>query len=127
MIRPMDNSGDILRENILYIEKLARAREIEISSDLQAPGQSASDVRSSMEIFVPLKGLIDIDAELERLGKEGKKAEKEVVFFEKKLMNKNFVDKAPEAVVEETRVKFNEYKDKIKAIQGNIEKLKQLG
>jgi valyl-tRNA synthetase len=127
MIRPMDNSGDILRENILYIEKLARAREIEISCDLQAPGKSASDVRSSMEIFVPLKGLIDIDAELERLGKEGKKAEKEVVFFEKKLMNKNFIDKAPQAVVEETKAKFNEYKDKIKAIQGNIEKLKQLG
>jgi valyl-tRNA synthetase len=107
MIRPMDNSGDILRENILYIEKLARAREIEISCDLQAPGKSASDVRSSMEIFVPLKGLIDIDAELERLGKEGKKAEKEVVFFEKKLMNKNFIDKAPQAVVEETKAKFN--------------------
>ena len=56
---------------------------------MQVPGQSASEVRPLMEIYVPLKGLIDIDVELGRLGKEMKKAEKEVGFFEKKLRNKN--------------------------------------
>ena len=93
---------------------------------MEQPKNSAAAIKPSMEIFIPLKGLIDIDAEISRLSKELKKTDKDLAFIKKKLHNKEFMNKAPKAVVEENKHKYNEYMEKINAIQGNMEKLKEL-
>jgi len=126
MIRTLDHSEDVLRENISYITSLARTKDVEIGRDIKPPKNTAASIKPTMEVFVPLKGLIDIDAEINRLNKELKKAEKELLFIKKKLANEDFISKAPQNVVEENRLKHNEYLEKIKAVQSNIVKLKEL-
>ncbi|MDH4027763.1 MAG: class I tRNA ligase family protein, partial [Nitrospirota bacterium] len=127
LIRPFDGAEDILTENVQYISKLARARDIEIGKDLPSPGKAAAAVRSTMEIYVPLEGLIDIDAEIIRLTKDLNKTDENLAFVKRKLHNKEFMSKAPKAVIEENRVKYNEYLEKLRSIQENVDKLKAWG
>jgi len=126
MIRTRGRSEEILKENMSHITSLARTKDIEIGRDIEPPKNTAASIKPTMEIFVPLKGLIDIDAEVNRLSKELKKAEKELLFIKKKLANEDFISKAPQDVVEENRIKHHEYLEKIKAVQSNIDKLKEL-
>jgi valyl-tRNA synthetase len=127
LIRPLDHAEDVLRANMSYVMKLARAKEIQIGSDILSPKNAATAIKPAMEIYVPLKGLIDIDAEVKRLKKEFAKTEKDLIFVKKKLANEEFRSKAPKSVVEECQVKYNENKDKLEGIQENINKLQQWG
>lgn len=127
LIKTDESVEVVLRENLLYVTKLAKIAEIEIGGDIKAPKNSAVSVQSAMEIFVPLEGIIDVDAEIARLNKEYKKIEKEFLFIKKKLANEDFITKAPKAVVEENRAKHDEYKDKLDGIQSGIDKFKEWG
>jgi valyl-tRNA synthetase len=126
MIKTHGGAGDILNENVTYIKKLAKVGGIGIADDLETPKNAAVAVRPFMEIFVPLKGLIDIGAEIERLSKEKKKIGDDLIFIEKKLSNEGFVRNAPKAVIEENRDKLSQLKDKLQSIEVNIEKFCQM-
>jgi valyl-tRNA synthetase len=127
VIKATNNADRILGDNIAYVQKLARAKDIEIGTNDQSTGKSAVAIKPDMEIYVPLKGLIDLDAEVGRLTKESKKAEKELLFIKKKLANEDFISKAPKAVVDENKVKYNEYKEKVDGIQESINRLTEWG
>jgi valyl-tRNA synthetase len=124
-IRATDGRSKVLSSNLPYLLKLARAKELIIGEDIQAPQNAATAIRSGMEIYVPLKGLIDIDVEIKRLRKEHAKVEKELLFIKKKLANEDFRAKAPKAVVEENQEKYEEYQDSLEGIQASIDKLKK--
>lgn len=124
MIRTMEGTKAVIDENITYITKLAKA-DIETGDDIVSPEGAATSIRPSMEIYVPLKGLFDIDAEISRLSREMSKVQEAFTFIDKKLSNEGFVKKAPEAVVEENKAKHAELKDKITSIKENIDKLKE--
>lgn len=64
--------------------------------------------------------LIDREKELARLQKELAKNEKEITMFQKQLDNPRFVEKAPAALVEETRRKLAAAQDKQTGIQQSI-------
>jgi valyl-tRNA synthetase len=55
------------------------------------------------DLFLPLEGLIDLDAERDRLAKEIAKVDQELVKVGAKLANETFVQGAPAKVVEEHR------------------------
>ena len=69
------------------------------------------------EIFIPLEGIIDLDAERKRLEKEIARLQELIDSIDRKLANPSFVDKAPKEVVEKER-------EKQKNISMNMEKLK---
>ncbi|MFH1683272.1 MAG: valine--tRNA ligase, partial [Candidatus Margulisiibacteriota bacterium] len=59
-----------------YISALAKAKRMEVVAAIkEKPEQSATGVVSDIQFFVPLKGLIDINKEIERLKKENTKVE----------------------------------------------------
>ena len=64
------------------------------------------------DLFLPLEGLIDFDAERERLAKELKKIEKEIEKAEAKLNNPKFAERAPAEVLEEQRERLTEWQAK---------------
>ncbi|MGD1044407.1 MAG: valine--tRNA ligase [Bacteroidota bacterium] len=104
-----------------YIDRLCRAktvptwaREAEI---FERPKASASAVVDGTEIYVPLVGIIDLDAERKRLEKEIARLQGLIDSIGKKLTNASFVERAPKDVVEKER-------EKQKNITTNIEKLK---
>jgi valyl-tRNA synthetase len=127
LIKTLDTTEDILNKNVSYIAKLTKARDIEIGRDIQPPRNAANAVKPAMEIFVPLEGLIDINAEINRLTKELNKTEENLSFVKRKLHNKEFMSRAPKAVIEENRAKYDKYLVKLQAIQDNIEKLREWG
>ena len=56
-----------------------------------------------MEVYIPIKGLLNIDAEIDKLIKESRKVEEAMAFIDRKLMNEDFMKKAPETVVEKRK------------------------
>ena len=79
-----------------------------------------------MKILIPLAGLIDKDAEIARLQKEIGKIQVNIDKTTAKLVNKNFVDKAPEAVVEKERARLAEMTTAIEQLKEQSEKIKKL-
>jgi valyl-tRNA synthetase len=89
------------------IEFLARTEKPELHAELsQKPEKAMSLLAGSVEIYLPLAGLLDLGKELERLDKELAQARQEIGRLEGKLSNQNFVAKAKPEVVEKEREKL---------------------
>jgi valyl-tRNA synthetase len=73
--------------------------------------------------FIPLDGLIDTDAERDRLSKRIAAARQDLDRVEKKLGNPSFIDKAPAEIVEKERGKQRELSDLIAKIQTQLDLL----
>ncbi len=87
---------------------------------------SATALVGTMEILVPMAGLIDKDAEIARLSKESAKLELDITKTEGKLSNAAFVDKAPAEVVEKERARVAENKVSIEKLREQIQKISAL-
>ena len=85
---------------------------------------SMSIILSDIEVYIPLKGLIDIEEERNRLKAEVTRLEGEVARCEKMLSNPGFVNKAPEAKVNEEKEKLAKYKEMLESAKERLEKLK---
>jgi valyl-tRNA synthetase len=86
----------------VFIKELARVENIDFIPEGSArPNKCALAVTSEVEVYVPLEGVIDIDKEKERLDKQINKVRKELEAKQKKLSNKNFLEKAKKEIVEE--------------------------
>jgi valyl-tRNA synthetase len=70
-----------------------------------------------MEILIPLEGLIDKEAELQRLDKEMAKLEKTIKQSNGKLSNENYTAKAPADVVQKERDKLAEMEQALSQLQ----------
>jgi len=99
----------LLDEHIPYIKSLAKSKEVIVDKSLKKPQECATSVVSDVEVYVPLKGMIDISREIERLGKEIEKIELELDRVAKKLKNKEFLKKAPPEVLEKVKRQKEEY------------------
>ncbi|HYL43674.1 MAG TPA: valine--tRNA ligase [Ktedonobacteraceae bacterium] len=96
------------------IEFLARTEKPQLYIELeQKPEQSMSLLAGSVEIYLPLVGLLDIGKELARLDKELAQAEQEVVRLQGKLANEAFVAKARPEVVEKEREKLASQEERV--------------
>jgi valyl-tRNA synthetase len=73
--------------------------------------------------FIPLEGVIDTDAERERLMKRRDAAQQDLDRVEKKLGNASFVDRAPAEIVEKERGKQQELSDLVAKIQAQLDLL----
>ncbi len=92
---------------------------------LVKPKQAASQVISSgIEIYLPLAGMIDLEAERERTRKDLAQLEKRIAASQGKLANAGFIEKAPPAVVQKERDKLADLELQATKIQ---ERLKELG
>jgi valyl-tRNA synthetase len=119
-----DTLGDMIPEIRAHICKIANVDSIKAEPlSAEAPDDVMSAVINGGEILVPLDELVDKAAEIERLNKEKKRLEGEVMRVEKKLANQGFVSKAPAAVVEEERQKGERYKEMLSTVTARLEAL----
>jgi valyl-tRNA synthetase len=117
----------ILRENVPYLKKLAHTGEIKIGMEVEKPEGSATCVKSSMEIYVLLKGVLNIEVELDRLKKAKAEIDGSISFLNKKLHNEDFLMRAPKEVVEKEKTKYEELTMRKERIIESIKKLKEVG
>jgi valyl-tRNA synthetase len=120
-------SSDVIREiaekEAVHIKALARVEGISVDADYTPEKTDASAVLHDVEIFMPLKGLIDVDKEKSRLEKEIVKVTSELKRVESKLSNESFVSKAPEEVIQKEMGKLEEYTDILSKLQESLSKL----
>jgi valyl-tRNA synthetase len=124
LIRSNNNGNlDLIKQNEAYLISLSKLSEIKVGTELTKPRFSASSVIADLEIFVPLKGLIDIEVERNRLTKEITRLEKQIESIASKLMNTDFIAKAPKEVVERERQKSYDFKANLTKLQTNLHSL----
>lgn len=115
-----------LDANHAFLCRLAKLNSLRWLNPEDSAPASATGLVGDMEILVPMAGLIDKGAEMERLGKEIDKLRQEVVRGDAKLRNPNFVDKAPQAVVTKEREKLDDYRSQQARLEEQLEKIKYL-
>ncbi|MFD2169002.1 valine--tRNA ligase [Tumebacillus lipolyticus] len=114
----------ILHRGESYIRRFCNPDQLTIGTDIAAPDKAVSNVVTGAELFMPLAGLIDLDAEIARLKKEEKKLDGEVERIEKKLNNQGFVAKAPADVIETEKAKLADYAEKREKVRARINELR---
>ena len=87
---------------------------------------SSSSMVGKLRVLVPMKGLIDPTAELNRLAKSQEKLQKQADGIARKLGNEGFVSKAPAEVVEAEKAKLEELEGQLKVMSEQMEQLKAL-
>jgi valyl-tRNA synthetase len=109
----------VIMENIDIFRKMARCGELKAGTEIGRPEGAAISVQNSMEIYIPIQGLLDLSTELARLKKEAEKLETSIGMIGKKLNNREFVENAPKDVVDKERAKYEELVQKRLKIEDN--------
>jgi valyl-tRNA synthetase len=96
-----DREHDILRLGEVYIRDLCKVNELNIVKNLDIdPGQVIAGVCGTVQVLIPLTGVVDIEALRNKLAKNLAKIETEINSLKKRLNNPGFVNKAPVDVIQ---------------------------
>ncbi|HWQ59919.1 MAG TPA: valine--tRNA ligase [Candidatus Fimivivens sp.] len=117
--KALDESG-VIRDNEEVFKKLARISEVRHTDSRIPPKGTVRIQVGLLYIFLHLDGIIDIDAERARLGKELADAETYAKSLEAKLGNPSFAERAPEAIVTQTRNLLDETNTKVEELSGHL-------
>ncbi|WP_437186106.1 valine--tRNA ligase [Planctomicrobium sp. SH668] len=98
-------------------DNLAKAVLEAAGGDVERPSGAASFTLADADGFIPLEGLIDTKAELERQMKEAEKIRKHIAGHSAKLENESFVSKAPAHVVDQIRETLEGLKNQLKSVE----------
>ena len=112
---------EMISVNKELITQLAGLESLEIAETVTKEDNSASVILGEMQIYV--NGVIDVDAERDRLNKQKEQLLKGIQGNESKLNNENFVKRAKPEVVEQTRERLVEMQEQLKVIDKHIEEL----
>lgn len=114
----------VLKKGEAFIKTLAKANKISfVAKTEEKPAQAISAVVADVEFFIPLQGLIDISAEIERLKNEQQKIELGLNNVAKLLNNPGFTSKAPPEAIEQQKKKQAELNEKKKIIAERVKAL----
>jgi valyl-tRNA synthetase len=120
------NINALLEQYQDMIINLAKLKAFEVNQKAKRPKSSATAVVGAATIFVPLEGVIDFDVEAQRLDKEINKLTKELAAISKKLQNQNFLNKAPQDVVEQVKAKHERLQEKQQKLESHLDRIKDL-
>jgi valyl-tRNA synthetase len=112
-----------LDQNRSLLVSLARLESIDWLEANDAAPDSATSLVGDMNLLIPLAGLIDKDAELNRLQKNIQKLEQEANRIEAKLDNENFVSRAPAEVVGKEKEKLAEAQSALATLQAQAQRI----
>ncbi len=116
--------AELINRYSAYLQKLARVESLEAGLGIAKPPASIAAVVRNIEIFLPLKGLIDLDAERQRLGKQIEKLERDLAGVNARLGNQSFLANAKPEVVELERQRFAETQTKLSLTKELLKDLK---
>ncbi len=106
------------------LKVLLNAEPLEVSPDMQPPKGTPQVLSQIGELYLPVEGLIDVEAETNRLNRELEKVELEIEKVQTKLNNPNFTQKAPEAVLEEHRQRLHDWQERYNQVKAAVDALK---
>jgi valyl-tRNA synthetase len=112
-----------LQTHASSIMGLTRTAKLDVQTSGTVPQGAASYIFEDMEIFVPLKGLIDVDKEITKLNKNKDKIEKQATQTKAKLSNEKFLSNAPDDIIAKENAKLDEFTLQLSKIDETIARL----
>lgn len=112
--------SELLESQKDLIAGLSRVETLRVTDKKEKLENSAMTVVGKTEVYLSLEGLVDLEVEKERLGKELKEAETYSAQLKSKLDNKTFIGKAPKEVIEGIKEKYEETQERIQKIQEQL-------
>lgn len=106
-----------------YLPSFTRISSVSIAESLEKPKACATAVVEDLTIYVPLAGVIDIDAETSRLQKRLTKLTADLVATQKTLDNPKFVERAPKAVVTQKQDLLSRFESEKEKLESNLNML----
>lgn len=116
-------AGELPPYEIAVLKLLLNAESVELASSTDLKKGTPSVSNPLGDLFLPLDGLIDVEAEKSRLNKELEKIDAEIAKVQEKLNNPNFTQKVPMAVLEEHRKRLADWETKRAAIFASLKSL----
>jgi valyl-tRNA synthetase len=113
-------------EHAQLLQRVGRVESISILKEGEQPPAAATALLGDMRLLVPMKGLIDVDAERARLDKQMERTKAELSKADGKLGNEKFVNNAPAAVVTQERERVVEFEKTIVQLTEQLQKLDEL-
>jgi valyl-tRNA synthetase len=120
-----DDSARVTRHT-QALAKLAKVASISIAKAGEEQAPTLSALAGTIEVMVPMAGVIDVDKELARLDKELDRLTAERGRLAGKLRNDNFVARAPADVVDKERIKLADIETSISSITTQKSKMEEL-
>ena len=108
-------------ETLAILGSLTRASEVTLIAE--APAGTPSLVTDLGTLFLPLEGLVDLDAERKRIDAEITKVESEIAKVQAKLSDPNFTEKVPPAVLEDHRDRQSKWTEKLTSLKATLQTL----
>ena len=119
-----DEERQIILQHLKYIQALANVRKVEVYDKFPAERKLLKGMAGTWEIAIPFEeGLINLGQERQRLERELSKIKTEIEKIEHRLKQKDFFDRAPEKVIQETKERLKDLQDKKKRLELNLEHL----
>ena len=119
-----ENYKNLINESESILNKLGFAESIELKNNKNGiPSNAVSVVTDGIEVFMPFEDLVDLEAEKERLQNEKTKLESEVARATKMLSNPGFVNKAPEAKINEEKAKLTKYQEMLDSVNERLKNI----
>nr|AMK59180.1 valyl-tRNA synthetase [uncultured bacterium UPO43] len=126
----LSGAGEVrarLARNEHLLRRLARVASIEWVTDADAAApQAAVALVGDLTVRLPLAGLVDAAAEMDRLAKEIARLDQVITRAEARLANPAFVDKAPQEVVDTERTRLAEFADQRATLTAQRERMAAL-
>ena len=114
-------------EHASLLQRVGRVESVTLLAAGEEPPAAATALLDELRLLVPMKGLIDVDAERKRLGKQLDKVQADLGRARGKLDNPNFVNNAPADVVTQEKQRAADFERQIAQLTEQLEKLDALG
>jgi len=108
------------------LERVGRVESIVTLASSDTAPASATALLGEMRLLVPMKGIIDVEAEKDRLNKQLAKISSDIQRSRGKLGNDKFVNNAPAAVVIKERERLAEFEHQVAQLNEQRAKLESL-
>ena len=116
---------EIFKEAQEYFKKLAYIENIEYLDNIDDANTKYVALHDEkINVFLNMSDAIDLDAEIEKLEKEKQTATSELKRAQGMLKNENFVNKAPEKLIQAEKEKVEKYTDLLEKIELRLNELK---
>ena len=112
---------DLITKSEGFLKKLGFSEKITVQENKEGIAQNAMSVLTDgIEVYIPFEELVDAEEERKRLEEEKKKVLAEIERATKMLSNPGFVNKAPEAKINEEKAKLAKYQEMLKSIEERL-------
>ncbi|MDZ7816425.1 MAG: valine--tRNA ligase [Planctomycetota bacterium] len=109
-------NASVLKSQLPLISRLGNLKSIDVKVGISAPDHSATELVPHLTLYVPLGEVVDLEQERARLQKKLDEQTRYIMGVEMKLSNKQFVNKAPQQVVERERERLA----RLRELEGKI-------